>query len=105
VAQQERKWNLHPTIVINWILPTTRMNWGWALVAHACNPTYLGGRDQEDRSSKPAQANSARDPISKNPSQKIGLVEWLKVKARVQAPVPQKKKNKTSPLQSRCSKA
>jgi hypothetical protein len=22
-------------------------------VAHACNPSYLGGRDQEDHSSKP----------------------------------------------------
>jgi hypothetical protein len=35
-------------------------------VAHACNPSYSGGRDQEDHSSKPAQA----------PTQK-GLVEWL----------------------------
>jgi hypothetical protein len=23
-------------------------------VAHTCNPSYLGGRDQEDRGSKPA---------------------------------------------------
>jgi hypothetical protein len=29
-----------------------------ALVAHACNPSYSGGREQEDRGSKPAQANS-----------------------------------------------
>jgi hypothetical protein len=29
-------------------------------------------RDQEDRSSKPAQANSSRDPMEK------GMVEWLK---------------------------
>jgi hypothetical protein len=42
-----------------------------ALVAHACNPRYLGGRDQEDRSSKPGMANSLQDPISeKIPSQK-----------------------------------
>jgi hypothetical protein len=27
-----------------------------APVAHACNPCYSGGRDQEDRSLKPAQA-------------------------------------------------
>jgi hypothetical protein len=39
-------------------------------VAHAYNPSYLGGRDQEDQSSKPAWANSSGDPISKNPSQK-----------------------------------
>jgi hypothetical protein len=28
------------------------------LVARACNPVYLGGRDQEDYGLKPAQANS-----------------------------------------------
>jgi hypothetical protein len=50
----------------------------WVLVAHACNPTYSVGRDQEDHGSKPAQANSSRDPISKKPITKIGLVEWLK---------------------------
>jgi hypothetical protein len=32
---------------------------GRALVAHACNPSYSGGRDQVDNSSKPAQANSS----------------------------------------------
>jgi hypothetical protein len=36
-----------------------------APVAHTCNPRYSGGRDQEDHGSKPAQANSLRDPISK----------------------------------------
>jgi hypothetical protein len=41
-----------------------------ALVAHACNPSYSGGRDQEDCGSKAAQANSLRDLISKKPSQK-----------------------------------
>jgi hypothetical protein len=35
-----------------------RKNPVWAL-AHACNPSYSGGRDQEDRGSKPAQANSS----------------------------------------------
>jgi hypothetical protein len=32
-------------------------------VAHAYNPSYLGGRDQED--SKPVQANSSLKPYSK----------------------------------------
>jgi hypothetical protein len=41
-------------------------------VAHDCNHSYSGGRDQEDRGLKPAQANGSRDPISKNPSQKQG---------------------------------
>jgi hypothetical protein len=49
------------------------------LVAHACNPRYPGGKDQEDRSSKPAQANSSQDPILKNTLHKTGLVQWLKV--------------------------
>jgi hypothetical protein len=28
-------------------------------VAHACNPSYSGGRDQEDHGSKPARGNSS----------------------------------------------
>jgi hypothetical protein len=51
----------------------------WVLVAHACNLSISRGRDQKDHSLKPAQANSLQDPISKNPTQKKGLVEWLKV--------------------------
>jgi hypothetical protein len=40
-------------------------------VAHTCNPSYSGGSDQEDNSSRPAQANSSGDPKKlKNPSQK-----------------------------------
>jgi hypothetical protein len=45
------------------------------------NPIYSGCREQEFRGSKPAQANSSRDPISKKSITKIGLVEWVKVKA------------------------
>jgi hypothetical protein len=40
------------------------------LEAHTYNPSYSGGRDQEDQGLKPAQANSSRDPMLKNPSQK-----------------------------------
>jgi hypothetical protein len=36
----------------------------------ACNPSYPGGRDQEDHSLKPA--NSSWDPISKIPNRKQG---------------------------------
>jgi hypothetical protein len=39
----------------------------WAPVVHTCNPSYSGGRDQEDLSLKPARANSLQDPVSKNP--------------------------------------
>jgi hypothetical protein len=36
-----------------------------APVAHTYNPSYSWGRDQENRSFKPAQTNSSWDPISK----------------------------------------
>jgi hypothetical protein len=41
-----------------------------APVAHTCNLSYTEGRDQEDHSLKPAQANSSQGPISKNSPQK-----------------------------------
>jgi hypothetical protein len=52
---------------------------GLDVVAHTCNPSYSGGRDQENPGSKPAQANSSRDPILKIPNIKKALIEWLKV--------------------------
>jgi hypothetical protein len=48
-------------------------------VAHACNPSYSGERDQEDCGLKPAQANSSRDSILKKPITEKGWQEWLKV--------------------------
>jgi hypothetical protein len=38
-----------------------------ASVAYACNPSYSGGRDQEDCCLKLAWANSSQDPISEKP--------------------------------------
>jgi hypothetical protein len=48
-------------------------------VAHTCNPSCSGGRDQEDHGLKLAQATSLRDPILKKTLHKKGLVELLKV--------------------------
>jgi hypothetical protein len=43
------------------------------MVAHTYNPSYSGGRDQEDCSLIPAHANSSQEPSSKKiPSQKKG---------------------------------
>jgi hypothetical protein len=56
--------------------------------------SYSGRRDQEDQGLKPAWANSSRDPISKKPITKIGLVEWLKMKALSSNPSTTKKKKK-----------
>jgi hypothetical protein len=35
------------------------------LIAHAYNPSYLGGWDQEHRDSRPDEAYSLWDPVSK----------------------------------------
>jgi hypothetical protein len=51
-------------------------------VAHACNPSYSGGRDQEDYGSKPGPGKQfARPYPEKNPSKKKKkkLMEWLNV--------------------------
>jgi hypothetical protein len=56
------------------------------LVTHACSPSYSGGRNQEDRSLKPAQANSSERHYLKKPFTKIGVVEWLNVKALSSSP-------------------
>jgi hypothetical protein len=50
------------------------------LVAHTCNSSYSGGRDQEDCGSKPARAKSSWDPILKKKITKNKRVgEWFKV--------------------------
>jgi hypothetical protein len=61
-------------------------------VAHVCNPRYSGGRDQADRGSKSAQANSSERPYIEKPFTKIGLVEWVKAKALSSSPSTTKKK-------------
>jgi hypothetical protein len=63
-------------------------------MAHAYNPSYSRGRDQEDSHSKPAWANSSA--ISqKKPITKKGLVEWLKMWALSSNPGTPKKKKKS----------
>jgi hypothetical protein len=52
----------------------------WVPVAHAYNPSYSGGRYQDDCGLKPARANSSWDPILKISFTKKGLVEWFKRK-------------------------
>jgi hypothetical protein len=61
-------------------------------VAHTYNPNYIGGRDQEDHSSKPAQANSSQDPFSKNPITRKGWCGGARCRPWVEVPVPQKRK-------------
>jgi hypothetical protein len=41
-------------------------------VAHTCNPSYSGGREEEDHDLKPVWANSSQGPILKIPNTKLG---------------------------------
>jgi hypothetical protein len=63
-------------------------------VAQACNPSYSGGRDQENSGLMPVQANILQDPILKKPITRKGLVEWLKVQTLSSSPNTAKKKKK-----------
>jgi hypothetical protein len=65
-----------------------------APVAHTCNPSYSGGRNQEDHGLMAAWANSLPDPILKKTHHKIWLVSWLKLKALSSSPNTTKKKRK-----------
>jgi hypothetical protein len=51
-------------------LPQRIKNYSRALVAHTCNPSYLGGRDQEDQDSKPEANIPETVPPKKKASQK-----------------------------------
>jgi hypothetical protein len=51
-------------------------------------------RDQEDCISKPAWANSSRDPILKKAHHKNELAEWLKLKTLSSRPCLELQKNK-----------
>jgi hypothetical protein len=65
-----------------------------ALVAHTYNPGYSGTIDQEDRSSKSAQQIVCKTLSQKTLSQKIRLMDWLKVKVLSSSPSTTKKKKK-----------
>jgi hypothetical protein len=58
-----------------------------APVARACNPSYSGGRYQEDCSLQFLKRQIVpQDPILEKAHHKKGLVEWLKVKTLTSNP-------------------
>jgi hypothetical protein len=71
-------------------------------VAHTCYSNYTGGRDQEDRGSKPAWTSSLQDPISKK-SIKKGLVVSLKEKALSSNPLLEKNQQKKLGYDTYCN--
>jgi hypothetical protein len=82
------------------------------LVAHTCNPSYSGGRAQEDHGLKPAWANIVRPYLKKKKTKipknhKTRLVEWLNVKAlssNTTTAKKKKKKKKKKPPQKRAGR-
>jgi hypothetical protein len=63
------------------------------------NPSYSGGRDQEDHGLKPAWANSSRDPVSKKYKKRAGgvaqgIIPEFKPQALSSSPCITKKKKK-----------
>jgi hypothetical protein len=71
-----------------------------AQVAHASNPSYSGGRDQEDCGSKPVRANSSRDPILKIPITKRAGGETQGEGPEFKSQYCKKKREKLSPCKS-----
>jgi hypothetical protein len=69
-------------------------------VAHACNPSYSEGREQEDRGSEPAWVSSSGDPILKKPTKIMGWWSSSRCRPHVQAPVPAKRKKETTLFKS-----
>jgi hypothetical protein len=65
-----------------------------ALVAHTCNPSYSGGRDQKGHSSKPTPANSPQDPILKKTFTKKGWWSGSRCRPLAQNQYWEKKKEK-----------
>jgi hypothetical protein len=72
----------------------------WALVAHAYNPSYSGGRDQEDLGLKPAQAKFRSPYLEKNPLQKRagGVVRGVGPEFKPQYSKKKKEKSKNKTL-------
>jgi hypothetical protein len=62
------------------------------LVTHACNPSYSGGRDQEDRGLNTPQADSSARPYLKKPWWAGGVAKGEGPEFKPPVP-PKKKKN------------
>jgi hypothetical protein len=79
-------------------------------VAHACNPSYSGGRHQEDQGLKPAWANNFQGSILKKQTGVGDLAQWkstclASARPRVRSLAPKKKgKNRKKKKQNKKDK-
>jgi hypothetical protein len=72
-------------------------------VAHACNPSYSGGRNQEDHGLKLTQADSLTDPILTKPFTEKG---WSGSRRRPSSnPTTAKKKKEEKEKRTNVKKA
>jgi hypothetical protein len=71
----------------------TKVQASQALVVHACNPSYLGGKDQKDPSWKPA-GQIVLKTLPEKTLYKKGWWSGSRCRPWVQAPVPGGKKKK-----------
>jgi hypothetical protein len=65
-----RRWDMGDFITfwtfVYGVLKASNKKKSQALVVHTCNPSYSGGRDQEDHGSKPAQGKYLVRPYLEN---------------------------------------
>jgi hypothetical protein len=67
VRPSQNRTKIYPPVLIQYVLVMNKKIIRARSWAHTCNPSCSGGRDEKDCGSKPAQANSSQDPISKTP--------------------------------------
>jgi hypothetical protein len=70
---------------------------GWVPVPHTCNPSYSGGRGQ-DQGSKPAQINRSRPYLKKTHQKTGGVAQGVGPECKPQYSQKKKKKKKVSGL-------
>jgi hypothetical protein len=81
------------------LLATPHLAWAkrkisWLLVAHACNPSYSGDRDQEGHGSKPIPGKQFKRPNPKKTHHKKVLVDWFKKVLSSSLSIEEKKKKR-----------
>jgi hypothetical protein len=70
---------IHPYLFkLTHLILTAKRYPSQAPVVHTYNPSYSGGRDQEDHGLKPAPDKQFSRSHLKNTQHKAGLMEWLK---------------------------
>jgi hypothetical protein len=84
----------HFEIVLMFLFCLLDTNFKHQALAHTSNPSFSGGRGQEELRSKPDWANSLQDPILKKTHHKNRTGSESRCRPCVQTPAKQQKKKK-----------